>query len=431
MENKPQTEISAAVPGMPTPPPPPKPVLYYALKDGTQTGPYDVTKLKELIAAGELANDVLLWTEGMAEWKAYHQVFAEGEESSQKPLDTGVSFLKKLGSSALDAAQKGADMVREHDWKATLQKTNETLKEYGDKADHVAGQYLGCKKKNTLKIARLVGACVVILLAAIVVKGVLASNNDWRDNISPEAEREYQLAKECNNSQERIILYRRAAEKGYAPAIWSLARCYSNGDGVKKNEGEAIKLWKEAADMGLDAACDSLISYYKYNKEDEKELSKWYRRKIDCNMKLAKDGDADAQYAIASVYHLGTREVKDAKEAAKWYKKAAEQGHRLSQLALAECYHNGEGVKKDMKKAVNWYKKGLDGRDIRDWGYFEAEAAYHLGVCYYEGLGVEKNEEEGINLLLIVANLPYDFLINVYIQKARSYLREHGVEILD
>lgn len=58
MENTTQTVDNAPVQGMPTPPPPPKPVLYYVLINGVQTGPYNVTKLKELLIAGVLANDV-------------------------------------------------------------------------------------------------------------------------------------------------------------------------------------------------------------------------------------------------------------------------------------------------------------------------------------------------------------------------------------
>lgn len=409
----------------------PAPVFYILKKDGVQVGPYTESALHAQVASGALSADVPVWKEGMAEWQAYHQVFAEGEESSQKPLDTGLSFLKKVGTSALDAAHKGADKVREHDWSATLQKTNEMLKEYGDKADHLAGQYLGSKKKKTLKIASLVGACVVILLAAIIVKGGGSSNNDWRDNVSPEAEREYQIAEKCNRTKDKIEWYRRAAEKGHALALYDLAYCYSRGEGVKENKEEAAKLWEKAANLGYAPAYDPLTIYYKSYKKDEKEASKWYRKIIDYNMKSAKDGDADAQNKIAGVYHSSTREVEDAKKAAEWYKKAAEQGHHGAQLSLAECYYNGEGVKKDKREAVSWYKKALDGSDVRYWSSSSTKAAYHLGVCYCEGVGVEKNEEEGLKWLYMVATLKnYDNPIaSIYIGKARSYLREHGVEI--
>ena len=44
-------------------------------------------------------------------------------------------------------------------------------------------------------------------------------------------------------------------------------------------------------------------------------------------------------------------------EAAKWFRKAAEQGHAESQFDLGLLYTNGEGVDKDHKEAVKWLRK--------------------------------------------------------------------------
>lgn len=114
MENTPQTENSAAALGMPQPPPPPKPVLYYALKDGEQTGPYDVAKLKELITAGELANDVHVWTEGMSEWKAFSEVVVKpvdvkelAKNSMLKTKDSAIKAVVKMDSLVGSAAGLG------------------------------------------------------------------------------------------------------------------------------------------------------------------------------------------------------------------------------------------------------------------------------------------------------------------------------------
>ena len=42
---------------------------------------------------------------------------------------------------------------------------------------------------------------------------------------------------------------------------------------------------------------------------------------------LADQGQAFAQYAIGSMYYLGKGVPKDYAEAAKWFRKAAAQGH--------------------------------------------------------------------------------------------------------
>ena len=46
---------------------------------------------------------------------------------------------------------------------------------------------------------------------------------------------------------------------------------------------------------------------------------------------------------------------KDAKEAVKWYRKAAEQGNAYGQHNLGWMYANGEGVPKGNVTAYAWY----------------------------------------------------------------------------
>ena len=57
-------------------------------------------------------------------------------------------------------------------------------------------------------------------------------------------------------------------------------------------------------------------------------------------------------------------------------------------VTLAICYYNGTGVEKDEQKAVEWYKKAAEQ------GY--ASAQFNLAVCYENGTGVEKDEQEAV-----------------------------------
>jgi uncharacterized protein len=45
----------------------------------------------------------------------------------------------------------------------------------------------------------------------------------------------------------------------------------------------------------------------------------------------------------------------DYAEAAKWYRKAAEQGNASAQAALGGMYANGDGVPQDYVKAHKWF----------------------------------------------------------------------------
>ena len=73
-----------------------------------------------------------------------------------------------------------------------------------------------------------------------------------------------------------------------------LGYCYFNGKGVSKDESEAVR---------------------------------WYR-------KAAEQGDADAQANLGYCYLHGKGVSKDEAEAVRWYRKAAEQGLEKAKVKL-------------------------------------------------------------------------------------------------
>jgi len=67
----------------------------------------------------------------------------------------------------------------------------------------------------------------------------------------------------------------------------------------------------------------------------------------------------------------------DHAEAARWYRKAAEQGHADAQYNLGVMYENGQGVRQDHAESVRWYRKAAE--------QGHAEPQYNLGVMYENG----------------------------------------------
>ena len=107
---------------------------------------------------------------------------------------------------------------------------------------------------------------------------------------------------------------KQSAEQGDADAQFNLGYAYALGNGVPKDDVEALK---------------------------------WYR-------KAAEQGHADAQCKLGIAYRNGHGVEQDYVEAVKWFRKAAEQGHAAAQCNLGYAYRFGEGVPKDDVEAYAW-----------------------------------------------------------------------------
>jgi TPR repeat protein len=186
------------------------------------------------------------------------------------------------------------------------------------------------------------------------------------------------------NEAEAVKWYRKAAEQGDAGAQLNLGVCYENGTGVAKDEAEAIKWYRLAAEQGCAGAQYNLGLYYGNGQgvvKDEAEAVKWYR-------KAAEQGNASAQNNLGYCYANGKGVGKNEAEAVKWYRKAAEQGDASAQFSLGICYANGKGVAKDEAEAVKWYRLAAEQGN--------ASAQFNLGFCYANGKGVVKDEAEAV-----------------------------------
>jgi len=74
-------------------------------------------------------------------------------------------------------------------------------------------------------------------------------------------------------------------------------------------------------------------------------------------MDMAKNGDAEAQYNLGTVYETGFGVKPDPAQAVDWYSKAAEQNHPLAQLKLGIMYILGEGARQSTIKGSNWIER--------------------------------------------------------------------------
>jgi len=78
-------------------------------------------------------------------------------------------------------------------------------------------------------------------------------------------------------------------------------------------------------------------------------------QEISCE-KAANKGDVNAQFSSAILAGANGEKV----QSAKWFRLAAEQGHRRSQLILGAKYQQGDGVQKDLVSAYMWISISSD-----------------------------------------------------------------------
>ena len=99
---------------------------------------------------------------------------------------------------------------------------------------------------------------------------------------------------------------------------------------------------------------------------------------------MAESGDPHVQFSLGSQYEEGEDIARDVKEAAKWYRKAADQGLATAQFKLAKMYDNGQGVPQDAKQAFAWYLKAAEQEMVA--------AQLKVGMMYNKGDGVEQDD---------------------------------------
>ncbi len=75
---------------------------------------------------------------------------------------------------------------------------------------------------------------------------------------------------------------------------------------------------------------------------------------------LAKEGDAEAQIALAGLYFQGLGAAQSFAKATEWYRRAAEQGLAVAQMNLGEMYATARGVERDLARAYFWLSLAAD-----------------------------------------------------------------------
>lgn len=162
-------------------------------------------------------------------------------------------------------------------------------------------------------------------------------------------------------TSDAIIQLEHEAQSGDPTAQLALGRVYEIGNGLARNDKQAMK---------------------------------WYRMSAD-------QGNAAAQDRVGLMFASGRGVEKDKQEALRWFRNAAKQQNQKAMFDLGTVYYNGDGVGIDDVAAYAWFLLAQDSgspdaidavnRMKQEKGRSEPEAFEKIGDMYQQGDDLPRN----------------------------------------
>ena len=206
-----------------------------------------------------------------------------------------------------------------------------------------------------------------------------------------------------------------AARSGDASSMFRVGYCFDTGLGTAMNRYEAIKWYYNGARLG-DSSCQ--LEYSK---------ALWEGKFIDCDkiaamiwLKQSSDGgNAEAQYILASRLMFGIGCKQDFDEAVHLYIESAEVGNVDAIERLCSIHESYQNTPISQDQYMELLKKGSENNSAmcqyslgmillsqgdyasafsmmnRSANNGNADAQRELGRLFIEGIGTEKNEDQG------------------------------------
>ena len=245
------------------------------------------------------------------------------------------------------------------------------------------------------------------------------------------------------NKQKACEWFLRGALLGDTGAQANVGTCYYTGQGLQQDLPEALKWFSLAATDGNRAAQFLLGEMYADGQGTELNLSlakEWYeksaaqghegaQKKLDklksswdmpykqltvadvagkvidgdaffvSAANNAQSGNAKAQFDLGVMYFRGIGVPQDYIKALDFFEKAAAQGHERAKdyiprtyFALGSHYFSEDaGERQDDQEAFKWFSKAAE--------LGHAQSQYIIGLMYYFGEGIPKDESKGVQLI--------------------------------
>ena len=169
-----------------------------------------------------------------------------------------------------------------------------------------------------------------------------------------------------------VLALEYAAERGVPGAIWKLGRIYADGDGVGIDEKRAFEYFRSLTKAH--AYDPPGTPHARFVANAFVTLGHFYLKGIpDADVRpdpvvahgmfrhaASYFGDPEAQYQVGRMYLEGAGTPKDAVQAARWLRLAADMGQRNAQALLGSMLFKGKDVSRQAAMGLFWLTVAKD-----------------------------------------------------------------------
>ncbi len=215
--------------------------------------------------------------------------------------------------------------------------------------------------------------------------------------------------------------FEKAAKKGHGSALNEVGFAYEFGKGVEKNYEKAYLAYTKGITTTDNASCRANLGYMfekgYYVKQDYSNAIKWYKEAAE----MGDDFSMCRLGIIYSTYYSNGQGSVDKNDdtAFGWFLKAGEKGNKFSILPLAWSYRDGKGTTKNYEKAIEWFRKSLPNGKT-------GEEENQIGVLYvWGGYGIAQDYPQAATWFRLAADKGFNISLS---NLGYMYMRGYGVE---
>eukprot|EP00468_Gymnochlora_sp_CCMP2014_P010657 CAMPEP_0167745092 /NCGR_PEP_ID=MMETSP0110_2-20121227/2959_1 /TAXON_ID=629695 /ORGANISM="Gymnochlora sp., Strain CCMP2014" /LENGTH=509 /DNA_ID=CAMNT_0007629695 /DNA_START=95 /DNA_END=1624 /DNA_ORIENTATION=- len=192
----------------------------------------------------------------------------------------------------------------------------------------------------------------------------------------------------ANMTTSRIDHWHMIARDANNPeAMYNLGLCYYSGSGVSKNYETAYDWFSKAAEHGFADAKFNLGVMSQLGRgigQSQEAAEEWY-------LDAANGNVSEACNNLGRMYQVGVLGKPDPMKAFKFYRKGAHLGNGDAMYNVALCYYKGMGTNKNIKETIDW----LEACSISS-SASRSKAEYMLGNIYFNGENGEIDYKESV-----------------------------------